>query len=97
MNKREAQANLEEFTKVFLKNSGLSPDRVSTRVEYGYVADKVIDTARALQADLIVMGTKGASNFLDRWLGTNAQKVMKISDCPVWIVPQKALIHYPKN
>ncbi len=97
LNKREAQANLEEFTKVFLKNSGLSPDRVSTRVEYGYVADKVIDTARALQADLIVMGTKGASNFLDRWLGTNAQKVMKISDCPVWIVPQKALIHYPKN
>jgi nucleotide-binding universal stress UspA family protein len=97
LNKTEAQAKLEEFTKVFLKKTGLSPDRVSTRVEYGYVADKVIDTARALQADMIVMGTKGASNFLDRWLGTNAQKVMKISDCPVWIVPQKALIHYPKN
>jgi nucleotide-binding universal stress UspA family protein len=96
-NKRDAQANLEEFTKVFLKNTGLQPDRVSTRVEYGYVSDKILDTARAIQANLIVMGTKGASDFLDRWLGTNAQKVMKNSDCPVWTVPQKALIHYPQN
>jgi nucleotide-binding universal stress UspA family protein len=96
-NKREAQTNLEEFTKLFLKNTGLQPERVSTRVEYGYVSDKIVDTARGMQADMIVMGTKGASDFLDRWLGTNAQKVMKHSDCPVWIIPQKALIHYPQN
>ncbi len=96
-NKRQAQVNLEEFTKTFLKNTGLQPERVSTRVEYGYVADKIVDTARAMQADMIVMGTRGASDFLDRWLGTNAQKVMKHSECPVWIIPQKALIHYPQN
>ena len=97
LNKTEAQANLEEFKKVFLKSTGLQPDRVSTRVEYGYVADKIVDTAKGIQADLIVMGTKGATDFLDRWLGTNAQKVMKHSNCPVWIIPQKALIHYPQN
>jgi nucleotide-binding universal stress UspA family protein len=96
-NKREAQTKLDEFTRIFLKNTGLQSDRVSTRVEYGYVSDKIVDTARALQADMIVMGTKGATDFLDRWLGTNAQKVMKHSDCPVWIVPQKALIHFPQN
>lgn len=97
LNKSEAQANLDKFTKVFLENTGLQPDKVSTRVEYGYVSDKIIDTAKALQADMIVMGTKGASDFLDRWLGTNAQKVMKQSNCPVWIVPQKAAINYPQN
>lgn len=97
LNKSKAQQNLEQFKKVFLKNTGLQPDRVSTRVEYGHVSDKIIDTARALQADMIVMGTKGATDFLDRWLGTNAQKVMKNADCPVWIIPQKALIHYPQN
>lgn len=97
LNKRDAQANLEEFTKVFLKNTGLQPERVSTRVEYGYVSDKIVETARAIQANMIVMGTKGATDFLDRWLGTNAQKVMKNASCPVWIVPQKALIHYPQN
>lgn len=97
LNKREAQANLEDFTKIFLKNTGLQPDKVSTRVEYGFVSDKIVDTARAIQADMIVMGTKGATNFLDKWLGTNAQKVMKSASCPVWIVPQKALIHYPQN
>ncbi len=97
LNKRDAQANLAEFTKVFLKNTGLQPERVSTRVEYGYVSNKIVETARAMQADMIVMGTKGATDFLDRWLGTNAQKVMKNANCPVWIVPQKALIHYPQN
>jgi nucleotide-binding universal stress UspA family protein len=96
-NKTNAQENLEEFTKIFLKNSGLPPERVSTSVEYGYIADKIVYTANALKADMIVMGTKGASNFLEKWLGTNAQKVMKIADCPVWIIPQKAPIHYPKN
>lgn len=96
-NKREAQTKLDEFTRIFLKNTGLQSDKVSTRVEYGYVSDKIVDTARALQADMIVMATKGATDFLDRWLGTNAQKVMKHSDCPVWIVPQKALIHFPQN
>ena len=96
-NKKQAQTNLETFAKLFVKNTGLSSESVSTRVEYGYVSDKIIDTARATQANLIVMGTKGASDFLDRWLGTNAQKVMKHSDCPVWIIPQKALIRYPQN
>ena len=96
-NKSEAEDNLSEFTKVFLKNTGLQPDRVSTRVEYGFVADKIVDTARAIQADMIVMGTKGATNFFDKWLGTNAQKVMKNASCPIWIVPHKALIHYPQN
>jgi nucleotide-binding universal stress UspA family protein len=96
-NKRDAQAKLKDFTEIFLKNTGLLPYRVSTRVEYGYVSEKIVDTARALQADLIVMGTKGASDFLDRWLGTNAQKVMKHAECPVWTIPQKAMIHYPQN
>ena len=96
-NKNRAQANLEAFTETFLKNTGLLPKKVSMRVEYGHISDKIVDTARAMQANLIVMGTKGASDFLDRWLGTNAQKVMKHSDCPVWIIPQKALINYPQN
>jgi nucleotide-binding universal stress UspA family protein len=96
-NKSEAQTNLAEFAKVFLKNTGLQPERVSTRVEYGYVSDKIVNTAKAMEADLIVMGTKGSSDFLDKWLGTNAQKVMKKSNCPVWIIPQKALITYPKD
>ena len=97
LNKRDAEANLAEFTQVFLKNTGLQPERVSTRVEYGYVSDKIVDTARAIQADMIVMGTKGATDFFDKWLGTNAHKVMKNANCPVWIVPQKALLHYPQN
>ena len=52
--------------------------------------------ANEIHADMIMMGTKGANNFLEKWLGTNAQKVMKKSECPVWIIPQKAPIHPPQ-
>lgn len=96
-NKRTAQVNLEEFTKEFLKNTGLQPESVSTRVEYGFIADKIVDISNEIQADIIIMGTKGATNFLDKWLGTNAQKVMKKSECPVWIIPESAPILYPKH
>ena len=41
------------------------------------------------------MGTKGASNILTKWMGTNAQKVMKISECPVWIIPDNIPIKFP--
>jgi nucleotide-binding universal stress UspA family protein len=96
-NKNEAISNVEKFSKVFLTNTGLPAERVSTRVEYGFVPDKIVDTSKAMEADLIVMGTKGASNFIDKWIGTNAQKVMKHSICPVWIIPQSASIQYPQH
>jgi hypothetical protein len=96
-NKRTAQTNLAEFTGEFLKNSGLQPIKISTRVEYGFIAEKIVDIADELQVDLILMGTKGANNFLEKWLGTNAQKVMKKSTCPVWIIPETAPIQSPQQ
>jgi nucleotide-binding universal stress UspA family protein len=44
-----------------------------------------------------VMGTKGATNTLDKWLGTHAQQVMKTAHCPVWVIPQNAPINYPQH
>ena len=95
LNKSIAADNLREFTAKFIEKTGLSEHRIMQRIEYGYISDKVVETAREVDADMIVMGTKGASNILDRWLGTNAQKVMKTADCPVWIIPQNAMIEYP--
>jgi nucleotide-binding universal stress UspA family protein len=94
-NKDDAEANLNTFKKEFIKNSGLPAEKVSTRVEYGFIGDKIVEAAKELKVDLIVMGTKGANNPLDRWLGTNAQKVMKNAPCPVWIIPEKAPLNYP--
>ena len=97
LNKSIAANNLREFTVKFIKRTGLSEDRIKQRIEYGYIADKILDTARKIEADIIVMGTKGASNILDKWMGTNAENIMKIAECPVWIIPQNTIIEYPQK
>ena len=95
LNQSIAADNLRKFTVKFIEKTGLSEDRIKQRIEYGYIADKILDTARTIEANMIVMETKGASNILDKWLGTNAQKVIKTAECPVWVIPQNTVIEYP--
>lgn len=90
-------ADLEKFTKKFIQETGLAKENVVSKIEYGFPADKILEVAKQNDVDMIVMGTKGASNFLDKWLGTNAQKVMQEAHCPVWIIPNHAKIEYPEN
>ncbi len=94
---KKAQEDLEVFKNQFIENTNINPHQVLQQVIYGYPADKIVQEANYLNVDMIVMGTKGASIFLDKWLGTNAQKVMKEANCPVWIIPQKAKIKHPKK
>ena len=94
--REDAENNLAIFAQKFIEDSNIPSDRITQVVEYGMVADIIVETAQSVNADLIVMGTKGASNKIDKWLGTNAQSVMKAAECPVWIVPQNASIVAPK-
>ncbi|MEA5258736.1 universal stress protein [Arcicella aquatica] len=96
-NRKEAEQNLEKFTVDFIKKSGLVPERITQKVEYGLATDKIVSIANQIQVDLIVMGTKGASNVFERWLGTHSQEVMKTANCPVWVIPANAPINYPQH
>ena len=95
--KAASEKNLQRFALKFIKTSNLPQERVSQRVEYGFVADVITEIAKDINADMIVMGTKGASNLLEKWIGTTAQTVMKNAECPVWIIPQNANITYPQK
>jgi nucleotide-binding universal stress UspA family protein len=97
LNEKGAKEDLEVFTKKFIHDSNLPAERVSQRVEYGFPAEKIVDTAKAMEADMIVMGTKGASDMMDKWLGTHAQEVMKTAECPVFIIPKNVPIDYPQR
>ena len=96
-NRKDAEKALQNFTVQFIEKTGLAPERVIQRVEYGLAADKIVNIANSIKADMIVMGTKGAGTILDRWLGTHAQQVMKLAQCPVWVIPENASFNYPKN
>jgi nucleotide-binding universal stress UspA family protein len=49
----------------------------------------ILDRARALPADLVVMGSHGHTALYDLLLGSTSHAVLKKSPCPVVIVPAK--------
>jgi len=62
---------------------------VATLVREGPVVAGILEQARAITADLIVMGTHGRTGF-DRFvLGSVAEKILQKASCPVLTVPPK--------
>src|SRR6476620_4355433 len=53
----------------------------------GNVVDTVLKTSLTCQADLIVMGTHGASGYRDSFIGSNTYNVIKHAHCPVLSIP----------
>jgi nucleotide-binding universal stress UspA family protein len=97
LNEKGAKEDLEAFTKKFIHDSNLPIERVSQRVAYGFVAEIILEIADDIKADMIVMGTQGASDMIDKWLGTHAQEVMKKAECPVFTIPKNAPINFPQR
>src|SRR5690606_8262838 len=64
---------------------------VDHKIVQGSVAMAVTTTAYREDYDLIVMGTQGASGIGKALLGTNTAHVIKDSQVPVLVVPNKAM------
>jgi len=64
-----------------------SPDfTVTSMVEEGDIAAKIIDIASSLNCDIIVLGSKGASELGTYPIGSIANKVVQYAHKPVMIV-----------
>ncbi|MAS34734.1 MAG: hypothetical protein CL610_12055 [Anaerolineaceae bacterium] len=75
-----------------LRRSGLT---VQTHLEEGKPADCILDAARQLKIDAIVMSTHGRSG-ISRWVfGSVAQKVVTTAECPIVLIPQR-IVHADK-
>lgn len=61
--------------------------RIDVLVDVGQPARQIVDRAASLPADLIVMGTHGASGFEHLLLGSVTEKVLRKAPCPVLTVP----------
>ena len=60
---------------------------VNTRVEIGDPANTIVEIARKVKPDAIVMSTHGRSG-LKRWLfGSVTQKVLAAASCPILVIP----------
>ncbi len=64
--------------------------RVESEVEEGAPASLIVEVARRLSADLIVMGTSGRTGLAHVLLGSVAERTLRLAPCPVLTVRRKS-------
>lgn len=84
---RVAQADLRlEVDPLLLRFARPEPPRVDVRVVPGRDFEAIIAEARATEADLVVLGAHGAHTVRDLFVGTTAERVLRLGSCPVLVV-----------
>ena len=60
--------------------------KLKTHVIAGHPVRDIVDLARDLKADLLVVGASGHSALYDRMVGSRADRIMHLAPCPVLVV-----------
>lgn len=85
---------LEKTAGALLENScqqlGAKGLSVKTRLENGAPYEEILKISRQENADLIVMGTHGRTGVEHLFLGSVAEKVVRLSSCPVLTIPRRS-------
>lgn len=91
-----AAGELEKLKLELFSNPEYAKINITLRVEDGYLHTSVRNVAKDDAVDLVVMGTKGASGLGEFLLGSNTEKVIRTSPCPVLAVPENTENFGPK-
>ncbi len=81
----QQRASAEEAIGIVAKETGLPPDRVSAIVQQGGVDREILDEAKEMNADLIVMSSH-RTGMRTYFLGSNAGHVVRYATCSVLVV-----------
>lgn len=74
----------KQFTKLVEKYSPLLPDsKIDFVIREGKIYREIIDEAKEMESLCIIMGTHGVSGFEKFWIGSNTNKLISVSPCPV--------------
>ncbi|HUE86106.1 MAG TPA: universal stress protein [Vicinamibacterales bacterium] len=63
---------------------------IEREVVEGHAATEIVERAKAMSSDLVVLGTHGRSGFERLLLGSVTERVLRKSPCPVLSVPRHA-------
>lgn len=61
----------------------------------GVPSEQILLQAEAMNADLIIMTTDGPDRFIDNFLGTTSERVLKNANCPVVVLPTDSFERAP--
>jgi nucleotide-binding universal stress UspA family protein len=81
----EAQAEVDAMAGK-LTAAGIKAHGVVRNTLYGYAAREIVEDAKSLDADVIIMGSRGRTDLAGLVLGSTAHKVIHLADRPVLVV-----------
>lgn len=93
----EADRVVAEALKPFV-DAGIPAKGEVQHAVAGHAAKHIVDTAKGLGAELIVMGSRGLSDIAGLMLGSVTHKVLQLSEVPVFVAraprtqPEKELV-----
>ncbi len=93
----ESKEGLKKIVKT-IQSTKSDKHTLSTISRMGDALQAIKDVVEEKDIEMIVMGTKGASDFKNKLFGGTATYVMeKVRNCPAIIVPKTAAIQLPKE
>ena len=81
----QQRASAEEALKIVSKETGLPPARVTSIVRQGSIYHEILEEAKAMNADLIVMSSH-RTGMRTYFLGSEAGHVVRYATCSVLVV-----------
>src|SRR3984893_5705513 len=85
----QQRASAEEAIAIVAKETGLGGEKISNVVLHGNVDREILDEAKRMHADLIVMSSH-RTGVRTYFLGSNAGHVVRYAACSVLVVRQQA-------
>lgn len=98
---KNGKSNSEKELSVTLKKiqkNNISRHRFSKVSKFNSLLNSIQETVEKENIDLIIMGTQGATNAVDKFLGSNTVMVMENArSCPVMAIPSEVKFTKPKE
>ena len=80
---------IEKLDSIALEYSKKHGIHVDAMVSKGKIYEQINEVAEMISADLIVMGTNGSQGRSSKIIGSNAERVVRLSKCPVITIKGK--------
>ena len=87
----DIKGDLEKSIREFLEKAkkSLGDDSIQTELAFGDISTTILDKAKKMNADIIVMGSHSRKWLENIILGSEAQEVLKKTTIPLFIIPTK--------
>jgi len=87
--REETRTAARLFHKVLQRARGMADEsrvKLDTHVVAGHPVRDIVELAKELKVDLLVIGATGHSALYDRLIGSRADRIVQLAHCPVLVV-----------